>query len=85
MIYKLERAMGIEPTFVAWEATVLPLYDARFWVVQYHRGSVVGSREGAKTRLWALRMVGCGQARRCLRKWVRCGLVGAILIRLKTR
>jgi hypothetical protein len=21
--------MGIEPTFVAWEATVLPLYDAR--------------------------------------------------------
>src|SRR5208337_3331925 len=25
----LERAMGIEPTSVAWEATILPLYDAR--------------------------------------------------------
>jgi hypothetical protein len=26
---RMERAMGIEPTFVAWEATVLPLDDAR--------------------------------------------------------
>jgi hypothetical protein len=26
---KLERAMGIEPTAPAWEAGVLPLYDAR--------------------------------------------------------
>lgn len=26
----LERAMGIEPTALAWEARVLPLYDARF-------------------------------------------------------
>jgi hypothetical protein len=25
----LERAMGIEPTAQAWEAWVLPLYDAR--------------------------------------------------------
>jgi hypothetical protein len=25
----LERAMGIEPTALAWEARVLPLYDAR--------------------------------------------------------
>ena len=25
----LERAMGIEPTFIAWEAIVLPLDDAR--------------------------------------------------------
>src|SRR5438270_12107511 len=29
-IYKnLERAMGIEPTSEAWEASILPLYDAR--------------------------------------------------------
>ena len=28
----LERAMGIEPTALAWEARVLPLYDARFGV-----------------------------------------------------
>lgn len=26
---KMERAMGIEPTALAWEARVLPLYDAR--------------------------------------------------------
>ena len=26
---RLERAMGIEPTFIAWEAIVLPLDDAR--------------------------------------------------------
>ena len=25
----LERAMGIEPTALAWEARVLPLYDTR--------------------------------------------------------
>jgi hypothetical protein len=25
----MERAMGIEPTAQAWEAWVLPLYDAR--------------------------------------------------------
>jgi hypothetical protein len=28
-LIKLERAMGIEPTAQAWEAWVLPLYDAR--------------------------------------------------------
>ena len=27
--YLLERAMGIEPTSEAWEASILPLYDAR--------------------------------------------------------
>ncbi len=27
---KVERAMGIEPTAQAWEAWVLPLYDARY-------------------------------------------------------
>ena len=26
---EVERAMGIEPTALAWEARVLPLYDAR--------------------------------------------------------
>jgi hypothetical protein len=26
----MERAMGIEPTSEAWEASILPLYDARF-------------------------------------------------------
>ena len=27
--FYVERAMGIEPTALAWEARVLPLYDAR--------------------------------------------------------
>ena len=27
---KVERVMGIEPTFAAWEAAVLPLDDTRF-------------------------------------------------------
>jgi hypothetical protein len=27
---EMERAMGIEPTAQAWEAWVLPLYDARY-------------------------------------------------------
>ena len=30
VLRNLERAMGIEPTAPAWEAGVLPLYDARF-------------------------------------------------------
>ena len=29
LLRNLERAMGIEPTFFAWEAKVLPLNDAR--------------------------------------------------------
>jgi hypothetical protein len=29
----VERAMGIEPTAQAWEAWVLPLYDARFALI----------------------------------------------------
>jgi hypothetical protein len=29
MALRVERAMGIEPTAQAWEAWVLPLYDAR--------------------------------------------------------
>jgi hypothetical protein len=28
----MERAMGIEPTSEAWEASILPLYDARSWL-----------------------------------------------------
>ena len=28
-LLNLERAMGIEPTSEAWEASILPLYDAR--------------------------------------------------------
>jgi hypothetical protein len=40
---KVERAMGIEPTAQAWEAWVLPLYDARAVGL-----IVVASLEGGK-------------------------------------
>ena len=38
----MERAMGIEPTSEAWEASILPLYDARslFLIVLRNRFSV---------------------------------------------
>ncbi len=32
----LERAMGIEPTSEAWEASILPLYDARSILILLH-------------------------------------------------
>ena len=31
-LWRLERAKGIEPSSLAWEARVIPLYDARFWL-----------------------------------------------------
>jgi hypothetical protein len=34
---RMERAMGIEPTAQAWEAWVLPLYDARAAYNVYRR------------------------------------------------
>ena len=34
---KMERVMGIEPTLVAWEATVLPLNYTRFASDSMHR------------------------------------------------
>jgi hypothetical protein len=39
----MERAMGIEPTSEAWEASILPLYDARSFFRLYPR-IVGGSR-----------------------------------------
>jgi hypothetical protein len=53
---KVERAMGIEPTAQAWEAWVLPLYDARAasilvapenaWQIPW-----IGKAKGARWRL----------------------------------
>jgi hypothetical protein len=51
---KVERAMGIEPTAQAWEAWVLPLYDARLrhlilvvlpWIRQMRRPKKKGARK----------------------------------------
>ncbi len=50
---QVERAMGIEPTALAWEARVLPLYDARA-VPHFTRG------------LWILAI---WVFRRCVRFW----------------
>jgi hypothetical protein len=33
--FVMERAMGIEPTSEAWEASILPLYDARSTKYQF--------------------------------------------------
>ena len=57
--YCLERAMGIEPTALAWEARVLPLYDARaaphftrvLWGLA-NRGREVGTKVDALVMLW---------------------------------
>ena len=34
----MERAMGIEPTSEAWEASILPLYDARSGLILLQLG-----------------------------------------------
>ena len=31
--FNLERLMGVEPTYAAWEAAVLPMNYSRIWVV----------------------------------------------------
>jgi hypothetical protein len=47
----MERAMGIEPTSEAWEASILPLYDARF--MHYASKTLVGSQGSYKCELMA--------------------------------
>ena len=37
---KMERVVGIEPTFPAWKAGVLPIYDTRKF----------GAKDGTRTR-----------------------------------
>src|SRR3989344_3294312 len=53
----LERAMGIEPTALAWEARVLPLYDARSGCL--YTGSL-GRNEACSAAIcgWALQAWG---------------------------
>ena len=49
--------MGIEPTFVAWEATVLPLYDARSCLICLpHALAGWKPPNGPKTRAGQMRM-----------------------------
>ena len=36
----MERVVGIEPTFPAWKAGVLPIYDTR----------IFGAKDGTRTR-----------------------------------
>ena len=53
---EVERAMGIEPTAQAWEAWVLPLYDARRLAIiaELTRAKVKRARPG----LWRSRVEG---------------------------
>ena len=46
----MERAMGIEPTAQAWEAWVLPLYDARDALDSNRvpRGGQIGATRGGR-------------------------------------
>jgi hypothetical protein len=44
----MERAMGIEPTAQAWEAWVLPLYDAR--AVTNSMSSATGAATGCSVK-----------------------------------
>ena len=37
----MERVVGIEPTFPAWKAGVLPIYDTRI---------LIGAKDGTRTR-----------------------------------
>ena len=52
---RLERVMGIEPTFLAWEATFLPLEDTRVGG-QLYRGAVVAipRRQNPLRSRWVL-------------------------------
>ena len=43
---RMERAMGIEPTAQAWEAWVLPLYDARLRLILDMQGASRKCRAG---------------------------------------
>ena len=45
---RVERAMGIEPTLVAWEATVLPLNYAR--LIGKSNGRPTGEQSAAQNR-----------------------------------
>jgi hypothetical protein len=47
---EVERAMGIEPTAQAWEAWVLPLYDARAAPIVFASPTPVQIRPPARTR-----------------------------------
>jgi hypothetical protein len=57
----MERAMGIEPTSEAWEASILPLYDARSGPnpnAEYHRRCV--ARKNAKRSPCACQLLDFG-------------------------
>jgi hypothetical protein len=54
----MERAMGIEPTSEAWEASILPLYDAR--LTRHHTPSMLRWYRSAISRHREIRSSGRG-------------------------
>lgn len=55
----MERAMGIEPTSVAWEATALPLSYARVALAEFMRVRVSGAMCADRTRAGCPALVSC--------------------------
>ena len=54
--------MGIEPTSEAWEASILPLYDARSLLLIIQKDGLLGKTERRRTRPWGFRAVAPGPA-----------------------
>src|SRR5690349_24126763 len=53
----MERAMGIEPTSEAWEASILPLYDARSLLLIIQKDGLLGKAECTQPPANALQSV----------------------------
>jgi hypothetical protein len=62
----MERAMGIEPTSEAWEASILPLYDARS--MHYASKTLVD-----RARPWEAHVVGHDDPLHCRERALRFG------------
>ena len=45
----MERVVGIEPTFLAWKARVLPIYDTRMYSLSYLL-NIIGEENEIRTR-----------------------------------
>ena len=45
----MERVVGIEPTFLAWKARVLPIYDTRMYSLSYLL-NIIGAENEIRTR-----------------------------------
>jgi hypothetical protein len=65
----MERAMGIEPTSEAWEASILPLYDARSFLAlsDYTQLSYLSARLAFPASFNFIRLAAAGRVRNTTR------------------